>query len=141
MALTSNIHTGLSVWSAGAFNLGQRCSNAGGAYQCTVAGNSTLAPTGTGSSIPSGAATFKYLSAIDYTSLQAWANGLPATLTQPVVALVWNHGPITTTAGVAFLNLGGHTTSTSNNITIQPAPGEGFASTLAANPSLPLAFS
>lgn len=129
MALVSNLHFGLSAWSAGAFTAGQRCSNVGNAYQCTASGNSTLAPTGQGSSIISGGATFKWLSAIDYTTFQTWANALPATFTQPAQLLVWNDGPITTTASVPLLTLSGHTTSPSNNITIQPAPGEGFANT------------
>jgi hypothetical protein len=141
VALISNIHFGLNAWASGSFALGQRCSNAGNAYQCTTAGSSTVAPTGTGAGINNGgAAVFKYLSSIDYTTLQAWANALPATLTQPVVASLWNDAPYTTTAGAYFLVLSGNVTTASNNITIQPAPGEGFATTLAANPALPLAF-
>lgn len=100
----------------------------GNAYQCTIAGPSTGAPTGTGSAINNGgAATFKFLSSIDYTSLQSWASGLPATLTQAVVAQLWNNGSITTTSGVGFLNLTGHATSPANSITITAAPGESFA--------------
>lgn len=127
MALVSNLHFGLTAWASGAFGLGQRCSSSSNAYQCITPGNSTSAPVGTGSSITSGTAVFKWLSAIDYTTLQAWANALPATLTQPVQLLVWNDGPVTTTAGVPFLTLVGHTTSATNNITVTPAPGESFA--------------
>ena len=57
------------------------------------------------------------------------------------MALLWNNGPITTTAGTPYLSLSGHTTTTANNITIKPAPGEGFIDYLIANPSAPLAFS
>jgi len=54
---------------------------------------------------------------------------VPATLTQPLVAQVWNNnGTITTPAGTPFLTLTGHTTSASNTITITAAPGESFQS-------------
>lgn len=129
MALVQNLHFGLTAWSARTFTAGQRCSNGGNAYQCTTGGASTVAPTGTGSAISGGGAVvFKWLSAIDFTTPQAWANALPATLTQPVQFLVWNDGPITTSPGVPMLTLSGHTTSATNTITITPAPGEGFAS-------------
>lgn len=140
MALTSNIHFGLSAWSAGSFTLGRRCSSGGNAYQCTTAGSSTTAPTGTGSVIPSGTAVFKWLSAIDYTNIQAWYNGLPGTLTQPAITFLWNDANYTTTVGVPFLTMGRVVTSASNNITITTAPGESFVDALAANPALPLYF-
>ncbi len=142
MALVSNVHYNLSPWASGTFTLNQRTTNAGNVYQATTAGSSTGAPTGTGTGINNGgAAVFAFVSTYDYPSLQAWANALPATLTQPVVAQLWNNGPITTTSGTPFLTLTGHVTTTSNNITITCAPGEGFVSPLAANPALPLAFS
>lgn len=129
MALVSNLHFGLTAWSASTFAVGQRCSSGGNAYQCTTGGASSAAPTGTGSAVSGGGSVvFKWLSAVDYTTLQAWANALPATLTQPVQLLVWNDGPITTTPGVPILSLSGHTTSATNTISISPAAGEGFAS-------------
>lgn len=42
------------------------------------------------------------------------------------MALLWNNGSTTTTSGVQWLNLTGHTTSATNNITITCAPGESF---------------
>src|SRR5579871_4797709 len=74
-AQIKNIHFGLSAWSNKVFGPGARCSNAGNAYQCITGGSSTAAPTGTGSSINNGgAAVFKWLSAIDFTTPQAWIN-------------------------------------------------------------------
>ncbi len=128
MALISNIHYNLAAWSAGLFNTGQRCASSGNAYQCVVAGSSSVAPSGTGTSINNGGtAVFKWLSPVDFTDLQTWANALPATLTQAVAAQLWNNGPITTTTGTPFLTLTGHTTSAVNNITITAAPGESFS--------------
>lgn len=101
----------------------------GNAYQCITSGTSTSAPTGAGSAINNGGtAVWKWLSAVDFTSLASWSGSIPATLTQPYVALLWNNGSITTSAGVAWLNLSGHTTSASNSITVTPAPGESFRS-------------
>lgn len=132
MPLTSNIYYSLTPWASGTFSLGQRCGNGGNAYQCTTAGSSTGAPTGTGTGINNGGvAVFAYLSAVNYTSLQAWANALPATLTQPMIGQVWNTGSIATTLGTPYLTLSGHTTSAGNSITVQPAPGDGISS---ANP-------
>jgi hypothetical protein len=139
MAVTSNIHYNLTAWASGSFTVGNRRSTGGNAYQCITAGTSTVAPTGTGSSINNGGtAVWKWLSAIDYTSLASWSVSIPSTLTQPYVALLWNNGSITTTSGVAWLNLTGHTTSASNNITVTCAPGESFRNN---SVGLPLAFS
>lgn len=114
----------------------------GNVYQCVTAGTSTSAPTGNGTAINNGGtAYFNFLSTYDYASLADWAAALPTTLTQPVVASLWNNGPITTAAGTPFLTLSGHTTSSSNNITITAANGESFISYLVNNPSAPLAFS
>lgn len=128
---TSNVHYNLAAWSNATYALGARCSNAGNAYQVITAGTSTVAPTGTGASIsPGGAAAWKWLSAIDFTSLLTWTAAFPTTLTQPMVALLWNNGTATTTDGVAFMDLNGHTTSATNTITIKCAPGESFRDTL-----------
>lgn len=70
--------------------------------------------------------------------MASWSTSIPATLTQPYVALLWNNGSITTTSGVPWLSLSGHTTTASNNITITCAPGESFRSTTS---TAPLAFS
>jgi hypothetical protein len=139
-ALVSNIHYNLTAWASGTYTVGQRLSNAGNAYQCIISGLSTVAPTGTGSSISNGgAATFKWLSAIDYTNVQDWQNGIPGTLTQPVVGQIWNNGPIPVNVGGstpgAFFNVTGHVTSTTNNITITAAPGESFRDKLTVTPS------
>lgn len=132
MPVVSNIHYNLVAWASGSFASGQRCSNASNAYQCVTSGTSTGAPTGTGSLINNGgSAVFKFLSSIDYTSLDAWSGAISTPLTQPVVGQLWNNGPITTTSGVAFLSaLTGHVTSATNTITITPAPGESFADML-----------
>jgi hypothetical protein len=127
LTVTSNIHIGLSAWTNHTFTLNERCSTGGNAYQCTTAGTSTSAPTGTGSSINNGGvAVFKWLSAITYSTLSAWVAGIPATLTQPIVGQLWNNSAITTAAGTAYLTLSGHTTSGTNTITLTCAPGESF---------------
>lgn len=138
MALVFNLHFGLAAWAAGPFSTGQCCSAGGQSYQCVVAGNSTAAPTGTGSSINNGGtAIFQWQSAIDLTTPQAFNAAFTGTLPQPVVLSVWNHGPITTAVGTQFIALSGHVTTPSNNITIQPAPGQGFATALSqANPNV-----
>jgi hypothetical protein len=130
--VVSNIHPNLSAWSNTTYTVGQRRSNNGQAYQCTTAGTSTAAPTGTGTGISNGGTSvWKWLSAIDYTTVQSWANALPSTLTQPVRGQLWNNGGITTTAGTAYLTLSGITTSNTNTITLTAAPGESFTDTLA----------
>lgn len=120
-----NIHYNLSAWSNHSFTLGERCSNAGNAYQCIVPGTSTAAPTGTGSDIDNGgAAHFQWLSAIDYTSLQDWSSAMPGSQTIDYTVYLWNNGVITTTAGTAYLS-GGWTAGSFKTL-ITCAPGESF---------------
>lgn len=133
MTATSNIHSNLSAWvGSHAYSLGNRVSHSSAAYQVTVAGTSASSggPTGTSSSITDGSVTWKWLSAVDYVSVQSWATALSNPLTQPCVGLVWNNGGITTTAGTPYLTLSGKTTSSTNTITLKPAPGESFRDTL-----------
>jgi hypothetical protein len=109
--------------------IGQRVSANGNAYQVTTGGTSALTgggPSSTSSSISDGSVTWKYLSAINYNSLGSWTSSIPSTLSQPIVGLLWNDGPITTTSGTAFFSLTGHTTTVTNNITLKAAPGESF---------------
>lgn len=132
MVATSNIHYNLAAWSNATYVLAARRSNAGNAYQCITAGTSTVAPTGTAAdTAPGGTAHWKWLSAITYVSLATWAAALPTTLTQPVVALLWNNGTVTPTSGTALLTLSGHTTTSTNTITVGCAPGESFRDSLA----------
>lgn len=141
MAVISNIFYNLTAWASGTFSVGDRRSSGGNAYQCTTGGTGTVAPTGTGTFIGGGGTVvWKYLAPVDYTDLQSWADALPATLTQAVVAQLWNTGPITPASGAPVLTLTGHTTTASNNITVTCAPGESFGAYLAANPSSALAF-
>lgn len=142
MAITSNIHVGLAAWTNHTFTTGERCSNTGSiAYQCTSGGTSTSAPTGTGTGINNGGtAVFKSLSTVDYTTIQAWANGIPATLTQPVIGLIWNDSVETAVFGTILLTLTGHTTSSSNTITLQSAPGDGFIDKFLASPATALTY-
>ena len=139
MTIFSNVHYNLSPWASGTFTSGQRfytgSEGNGSVYKCVSAGTSTTAPTGSGGSA-GGTALFLRLSSYDYASLSNWSAGLPSTLTQPVAALLWNNGSITTALGAPFLTLSGHTTSSSNNITITCATGESFDSSTRA-----LAFS
>jgi hypothetical protein len=138
--LISNIHFGLTAWqTATGYLIGNRVSHGGNAYQCIGAGTSSAGPSGTASSISDGTATFKFLSAIDFTTIQSWANAIPASLTTPIVGQLWNDGAITTTAGTPFLNLFGHSTTFANSIVLTCAPGESFRDTL-ANRSTAFAF-
>jgi hypothetical protein len=124
--ITSNIHVGLVAWSNHTFVAGERCSNASNAYQCTTPGTSTSAPTGTGPDVDNGgAAHFKWLSAIDFTTLQAWADALANPLTDHVTGAIWNNGTITMTLDTVILYLGTRTAS-AFTVTVRPAPGEGI---------------
>lgn len=144
MTTTSNIHLGIAGWSNATYVVGARRSNAGNAYQCTTAGTSTSPPTGTGTGIANGGiSVWKYLSAVDFTTLAAWAASatvLPATLTQPVIALLWNDSTVTAPLGTPIVTLTGHTTSGSNTITITPAPGESFQAVYQAAPTTAYAY-
>ncbi len=100
MTTVYNVHIGLSAWPATtAVTVGQRKSNVGNAYQVITAGTTAGAggPTGTGSSINDGTAVWKYLSAIDYSSLTA-VNTAVAALTSAFATTVqfqfWNDGQI-----------------------------------------------
>jgi hypothetical protein len=66
---------------------------------------------------------FKWLSAVDYTTWALWVASLPSTLTQPMIAQPWNYGETDVTSG-GGVNLTGITASSTNTITIKPAPGE-----------------
>lgn len=138
----ANVHYNLTAWASGTYSAKQRVSSGGNAYQCIVPGASTAAPTGTGSSINNGgAAVWAWLSAIDYTSLTAWqadTTNYPLVLTQPYEVHLWNNGGVsmTTTSGVPFFQLTGHTTSATNTITIKCAPGESLRDGLFAGGQL-----
>lgn len=142
-ATVFNIHYGLSAWASGSFTQGQRCSASGNAYQCTTPGSSSAAPSGTGGSINNGGtAVFKYLSAIDFTSLQNWANAMPATQTVNYLVQLWNNGVITTSLNTAFMQY--TATAGSFSTVITPAPGEGLTGNVTAagawNPANGVAF-
>lgn len=125
MTVTSNIHVGLSAWSNHTFVTGERCSNSSNAYECTTPGTSTSAPTGTATDVDNGgAAHFKWLSAIDYTTIALWEAGIPATLTEPIVGQLWNNGVIQCALGTILFQIDGHVTTASFTITLKCAPGE-----------------
>lgn len=136
MTITSNLHIGLAVWSNHTFTLGERCGTGGNAYQCITAGTSTSAPTGTSADVDNGgAAHFKWLSAIDYTSWQASYDAIASPLTQPVERLIWNDGVIQCVIGTILFFPGGKAgTSATNTITYKPAPGESFRDQASSTP-------
>src|SRR6185437_9293628 len=143
MTTTSNIFVGLTAWAPStSYTVGNRRSNGGNAYQCTKSGTSASSggPSGTGSSITDGAATWKFLASVDYVTVASWASGIPGTLTQPVVGQIWDCGAISTTAGVEYFHLSGHTTTSTNTITLKAAPGESFRDFLASSSTQALAF-
>jgi len=143
MTTTSNIFVGISAWAPStSYAVGNRRSNGGNAYQCIAAGTSASSggPSGTGSSITDGGAKWKFLASVDYVTIASWASGIPGALTQPVVGQLWDCGAITTTAGTEYFSLSGHTTSSTNTITLKAAPGESFRDFLLASPNPALAF-
>lgn len=141
MTITSNIHLGIVGWSNATYAIGARRSNVGNAYQVTSPGTSTAPPTGTGTGINNGGtAVWKYLSAVDFTTLQAQANSLASNPGQPVLNLLWNDSTVVATVGTAILTLTGHTTSNVNTITYRPAPGESFQAVYQAAPTTAYAY-
>jgi hypothetical protein len=130
VTVTSNIHFGLSVWvTSHIYGVGDRVSNAGNAYACTLPGTSNASggPVTTGASITDGTVTWRFLSTIDFTTVQGWFNAIPVGITQPYVGLVWNDGTITTTTSTSFLVTTANTgSSVTNTITLTAAPGESF---------------
>ena len=138
MTITANIH-GCPAWaSSSAILIGQRRTNGGNAYECTFAGTTAASggPTGTGGTIIDGTVTWKWLSAVDYTTLSAWGASMPATLTEPMIGQLWkksNNASDTQqwTYTANALTISGVTTSSINTITLTTGPGESF-STLGA---------
>lgn len=133
MTTTSNIHIGLASWIATHVytTLGTRVNHSNVAYQLTTTGTSgATGPTGTGSSISDGTCVWKWLSAIDYSSLSGWAASIPLPTTQPIVGLLWNDGEITGTVGTPFFTLNNFATNATNTATLKCAAGESFRDTL-----------
>jgi hypothetical protein len=136
VTVTSNIHVGLTGW-VGPFSyvVGNRVVNAGNAYQCITAGTSAsgAGPTTTSANITDGTAHWKWLSAVDFTTLASAQASLPATFTQPIIWQIWNSAGTISIPGstTPYLTLSGHTTTNTNNLTITCAPGESFRDTLA----------
>lgn len=141
--LIQNIHIGLTGWvGLFAYAVGNRVVNSGNAYQCITAGTSAsgAGPTTTASNITDGTVHWKWLSAVNFSSLSAAVASLPSTFTQPITWQFWNDGTITIPgATVPYLTLSGHTTTSTNNLTLTCAPGESFRDTLAGG-SIALAF-
>lgn len=139
MTVTSNIVLGVAAWqSSHAYSLGDLVTTSfPRAYQCAKAGTSASSggPSGTGSSIADGTATWNYVCDVSYNALQSWANAIPATLTQPYIGRVLSAGLINMDATLStltpYLSLSGHTTSPTNTITLTAFPGFGFRDKLA----------
>ncbi len=138
MTVFSHIHFGLSAWAGStAYVKGNRVSNGGNAYQCVQSGTSGLGgtggPSGGAANITDNTVIWKFLSHIDYTTVQAWNDAWPSTLVDHLVGWVWNDGPLTTTVpgtfAVPYLTSSGHTMG-SFTATLTPYPGEGFLDTL-----------
>lgn len=142
--LTYNVHYNLAAWTNHSFILNERCSNAGNAYQCTTAGSSTSAPTGTGASINNGGvAVFKFLSTIDFTSLAAWSSSMVSTfsgtgLTDNLTALVGYNG-VAISIAIGNTNLYSlfNIAANGHSILITAFPGQSFRDN---GPTIPLAW-
>jgi hypothetical protein len=134
--ITFNIHVGLTGW-VGPFSyvVGNRVVNSGNAYQCITAGTSAsgAGPTTTGSNIVDGTVRWKWLSAVDFTSLASAQAALPTTFSQAIIWQIWNSAGTISIPGstTPYLTLSGHTTTSANNLTITAAPGESFRDTVA----------
>lgn len=136
MAVISNIHYNLSAWlGSHVYVTGNRVTNGGNAYECVTSGTSGLSgtggPTGGASNITDNTVIWKFLSKVDFTSLQSWHDsGWPGTLVDNLVASLWNNGPITTTVsggfGVPYLTTSGTHTMGNFTATVMCAPGESF---------------
>src|SRR5690349_9631511 len=134
MASTANIFPGITAWvHSTSYSVGQVRQNGSNAYRVITAGTSAASggPTGTGSNITDGTVHWKYLAAVDYSSLPAWTAALVSAspLSQDYVGLVWNTDVITTTVGTPFFDLTG-VNSNGHTITLTPASGEGFGDAL-----------
>jgi hypothetical protein len=125
MTITSNIFYNLTAWASGqTVAIGANRASGANAYRATSAGTTGAnAPSGTSASFNDGGVTWKYLAPIDYTSLVNWAASVPSTLTQQLIALVWNTGEVVIQGPLLTLNV---TTTAANNIVIKCAPGESF---------------
>jgi hypothetical protein len=150
MAITVfNIHPNLSPWASGTYAAGSgvvnRVSSGGHAYQCTTGGLSTSAPTGQTAGINNGGvAVWKWLSAIDYTSQQAWADAMPATQLASYFVANWNNGEVVVATGaVRILGYFGKTAGFFQTV-ITTATGESIrdqpSAALAYNPASGVAF-
>jgi hypothetical protein len=139
-----NVHPGLSAWvTSHAYVVGNRVFTgsvgSGNVYQCTLGGTGTTTPSGTSTSqVLFNGVGWKWLSAYDFSSIATFSTAstatIPATLTQPIIAQCWNSAIQITpsSASTAWITLTGHTTTSTNTITITCAPGESFRDTLAS---------
>ena len=130
MTTTANLHNCAAWTTLTAYTVGQRRSNDSApvkAYECITAGTSLTGPTGTGVNIADGSVRWKYLSAVDYTSLSAAIAGI-GTLSAPTELLFWNDAEWAMNA----VAVSGNTTTVTNTLTLKPAAGEGFRSNATA---------
>ena len=131
MTVSFNVHYNLSAWATTTYSVGNRVSQSGAAYQCLKGGTASSAPSGTGSYIqPGDGLIWKWLSAIDYTSLQSWATAMFNAYNvsgQPdnFIVYLWNNGAITTTIGNSYLNQSGIAAGSFTTL-ITCAPGESY---------------
>lgn len=136
MTVTSNIHIGVPAWATGrTYAVGDRVTNVGNAYRCIAPGVSVGGPGGTASDITDGTVHWRWISAVDFTSLTAWWASIPSTLTQPVVGVLDYFSAILATAGAALLNATGKTTSSTNTITLTVASGDSIRDSISLFPA------
>jgi hypothetical protein len=156
LTATFNLYANLSAWANQTYAAGNCVSNSSNAYRCIAGGTSTVAPSGTTKNqAPGGTSRWDYLSGIDYSGstgdamFTAAIAGLPGSITQQIIWQIWNVNGATigvSSAGTAFANITtGKAFTSTNNLTITAAPGEGFRDSgantpLAFNPAAGVSF-
>lgn len=131
--ITWNVVDNLELWAPSSFvPIGYRRRYLDSMYECITAGATGPAspPTGTGTNIVDGNVRWKYLCAIDYTSLSDWYSHTASSLSDDWTVQIWrNIAPGYGDAEVVleYFNFQWNKTTHGHKTIITAAPGESFA--------------
>lgn len=130
-----SVFTGVVPRTANAaVSLGARRSTASGAvYQAVIGGTTSADPTGpvgTSSNIVDGSVHWRWVANADYSDLQSALTALPSTFTSDITVQISRDMPVSTTGGVPFFSLSGHTMG-NYKLTITALPGDSVRDMLA----------